>query len=468
MAGRRTNPSEGILHGMPLESYLAENRQRHLTELLDFLRIPSVSADPRHAADVRRAAEFLREKFAALGLACEIHETPGHPVVLAERRVSPEAPTVLVYGHYDVQPPDPLELWQRPPFEPTIVDDAIVARGASDDKGQVYAHVKAAEALLAAEPDAELNLVFLVEGEEEVSSTNLGPFVEANRERLKADVVLISDGAMLGPHQPSLNYGLRGISYVEVRVRAADRDLHSGAYGGAVPNAIDALARMIAGLHDEQGRVTVPGFYDKVQAIDEQERRALSELPFDEERFLSNVGVTASPGEAGYSLVERIWTRPTLDVNGIGGGFQGEGSKTVIAAEAMAKISCRLVPNQDPSEITRLLGEHLERIAPAGVEVEVIDLHGGWPAVMPLDAPALITAGEAVEAVWGKRPVFVRTGGSIPVVSLFQQLLEADVVMLDMGLETDRVHAPNERFELENYYRGIRVSAELLRRLASR
>ncbi|MEX2540338.1 MAG: dipeptidase [Trueperaceae bacterium] len=451
---------------MPLETYLAKHRQRHLDELLDFIRIPSVSADPDRSVDVRRAAEFLRERFLAQEFDCDIHETPGHPVVLAERRVSETAPTVLVYGHYDVQPPDPLELWYSPPFEPAVVDGKIVARGASDDKGQIYAHVKAAESLLAEHADAAVNLVFLVEGEEEVSSTNLAPFIEANKERLKSDVVLISDGAMLGPDKPSLNYGLRGISYVEVRVRAANRDLHSGAYGGAVPNVIDVLARMIAALHDEQGKVTVPGFYDRVREIDESERRALADLPFDADDFLGNVGVKASPGEAGYSVIERIWTRPTLDVNGIGGGFQGEGSKTVIACEAMAKISCRLVPDQDPTEITDLLTKHLEGLAPAGVDVEVIDLHGGWPAVVPLDSPALVTAGDAVEAVWGKRPVFVRTGGSIPIVSTFQQMLGADVVMLDMGLETDRVHAPNEQFRLENYYRGIHTSAEFLLRLA--
>jgi acetylornithine deacetylase/succinyl-diaminopimelate desuccinylase-like protein len=451
---------------MPLESYLARHRQRHLDELLELLRIPSVSAEPKYASDVRRAAEYLRGRFETLGFVSEVHETPRHPIVLAERRVADDAPTVLIYGHYDVQPPDPLGLWDRDPFEPAVVDGKIVARGASDDKGQVYAHVKGAEALLAQHPDADLNIVFLVEGEEEVSSPNLEPFIRANLARLAADVVLISDGAMLGPDKPSLNYGLRGISYVEVRVRAANRDLHSGAYGGAVPNAINALARMIAALHDEQGRVAVPGFYDRVRELDPGERKTLAALPFDAAEYLGNVGVTASPGEAGYSVLERLWSRPTLDVNGIGGGFQGDGSKTVIAAEAMAKISCRLVPDQDPGEITRLLTEHLEGLAPEGVQVEVIDLHGGWPAVVPLDSPALATAGDAIEAVWGKRPAFVRTGGSIPVVSTFQQTLGADVVMLDMGLETDRIHAPNEHFALDNYYRGIHVSAELLRRLA--
>ena len=451
---------------MPLESYLAQNRERHLEELIDFLRIPSVSADPRHAADVRQAAEFLDQKFKSMGFSTQVHDTPGHPLVLAERRVGKDAPTVLIYGHYDVQPPDPLDLWDTPPFEPTVVEGQLVARGASDDKGQVYAHVKAVEALLAQQPDTQLNIIFLVEGEEEVSSTNLGPFVRSNRERLAADAVLISDGAMLGPDSPSLTYGLRGIVYAEVRVRAAKRDLHSGAYGGAVPNAINVLARMIAALHDDQGRIAIPGFYDAVQPITEEERRSLARLPFDEKRFLANVGVQASPGEAGYSVIERIWTRPTLDVNGIGGGFQGEGSKTVIAAEAMAKISCRLVPDQDPVRIFELLKEHLQSLAPEGVEVTVKHLNDGPPGVVPLDSKALETAGAAIEAVWGKRPEFVRTGGSIPVVATFQQELGGDVIMLDMGLETDGAHAPNEHFAVENYYRGIHTSAELLRRLA--
>lgn len=453
---------------MPLESYLAQHRQRHLDELVEFLRIPSVSADPAEADNVRRAAGFLRERFEEVGLSCEIHETPGHPIVLAERRVSEAAPTVLIYGHYDVQPPDPLELWEHPPFEPTVVDGKIVARGASDDKGQVYAHLKGVESLLAQQPEIELNIIFLVEGEEEVSSTNLAPFIEANRDRLKADAVLISDGAMLGPDSPSLTYGLRGISYVEVRVSSSNRDLHSGAYGGAVPNPINVLARMIASLHDEDGKIAIPGFYDRVQEPGREEREALAALPFDSQAFLANVGVSSGSGEAGYSVLERLWTRPTLDVNGIGGGFQGEGSKTVIPAEAMAKISCRLVPDQDPAEITRLLQDHLESLVPQGVRVEVVDLHGGWPAVVPLDAPALAAAGEAIEEGWGKPPVFVRTGGSIPIVSTFQQLLQASVVMLDMGLETDRIHAPNEHFELDNYYRGISVSANLLARLARR
>lgn len=453
---------------MPLESYLAQHRQRHLDELLEFLTIPSVSADPAMKHEVRRAGEFVRDRVSKLGFTVELVETKGHPIVLAERHVSADAPTVLIYGHYDVQPADPLELWESPPFEPVIEDGNIVARGASDDKGQMYAHIKGIEALLAVEPELPLNLKLIFEGEEEVSSPNLAPFVRDNAERLKSDAVLISDGAMIGPDSPSLTYGLRGICYVEVRARAAARDLHSGGYGGAVPNVINALAKIIAGLHDDEGRVTVPGFYDKVVPISDEERRLLEELPFDEQSFLRGVGVTASPGERGFSVLERLWTRPTLDVNGIAGGFQGAGSKTVIPATAMAKISCRLVPDQDPTEITRLLMEHIERLAPVGVEIEVIDLSHGWPAVVPLDAPALITASEAITAVWGKQPVFVRTGGSIPVVSDFRKVLGADVILLDMGLETDQVHAPNERFSVANYHRGVHTSAELLRRLAKR
>ena len=452
---------------MSIETYLEQNRERHLEELLELLRIPSVSAISEYKEELHRAADYLRDRFGDLGLSCEIIPTAGHPIVLAERRVSEDAPTVLIYGHYDVQPAEPFEEWESEPFEPAIRDGKIYARGASDDKGQLYAHMKGVEAALQEHPDLPLNIVFLLEGEEEVSSPNLVPFVEEHRDRLKANVVLISDGSMLGPDKPSLTYGLRGISYVEVNVRAAGRDLHSGAYGGGVANAINVLATMISKLHDEDGRITIPGFYDDVREISEEERKSLEGLPFDPESYLANVGVKAQGGERGYPLIERIWTRPSLDVNGIGGGFQGEGAKTVIAAQATAKISCRLVPDQDPEKVTEALSAHLKSLAPEGVEVEVKDLSGGHPAVVPLDSPALQLAGEALEEVWGKKPYFVRTGGSIPIVSAFQQLLDADVVLLDMGLETDQVHAPNEHFGVDNYYRGIHASTQTLVRLAS-
>ena len=452
---------------MSLEERLAAAREDHLAELFDFLRIPSVSTDPRHTDDVRRAADFLQRRLVGLGFETELVETPRHPALIAERRVSDELPTVLVYGHYDVQPPDPEHLWESPPFEPTIRDGAIVARGASDDKGQVYAHVLGAESLLQQEGELPVNLVFLIEGEEEIGSPNLGAVLEAHTDRLTADVVLISDGQMIGPDTPTLTYGLRGLSYLEVRVRGPKRDLHSGAYGGAAPNPLNALAQIIAGLHDENGRVTVPGFYDRVRDLTEDERATLASLPFDEEAFREEAGLRATPGEAGYSVLERIWARPTLDVNGMWGGFQGEGAKTVISSDGGAKISCRLVPNQDHEEISRLVGEHLEALAPAGVEVEVVHLHGGAPAITPLDAPSVVATSRALERVFGRETAFVRTGGSIPVVSLFQERLGANVVLADFGLATDRVHSPNEKFDLENYYRAIHSSAEILRELGT-
>lgn len=451
-----------------LQTYLNEHRQRHLDELLELLRIPSVSTDPERAGDVRRAAEFVADNLRTAGFHAELHETPRHPVVYAERMVDPSLPTVLVYGHYDVQPADPLELWDHPPFEPTVVDDAIVARGASDDKGQVFAHVKGAEALLAVDGELPLNVKFLVEGEEEIGSPNLDAYLQARGERLAADVVVISDGSMIAPDTPTVTYGLKGLAYVEVRVRSVARDLHSGAYGGGVLNPINALAGMIARLHDEHGRVTIPGFYDGIPELDAAERASIGRIPFDEAAFRAEIGATASPGEAGYTLLERLWARPTLDVNGIGGGFQGVGAKTVIPATAMAKISCRLVPGQDPDDITRKLGAYLEELAPDGLEVEVENLHGGHPAMTSLDAPSMEAATAALRAVFGRDPLFVRTGGSIPVVASFQRLLGAEVLLVDLGLETDRIHSPNERFRLRNYHHGIHVGAELLRALGKR
>ena len=450
---------------MSLEAHLAERREAHLEDLFELLRIPSVSTDPARRDDVRKAADYLTERLAGLGFAAELIETPGHPVVFAERHVADDLPTVLVYGHYDVQPPDPEELWNTPPFEPTIVDGSIVARGASDDKGQVFAHVLGAEALLEVDGALPVNLKFLIEGEEEVGSANLGDVLRTHAERLEADVVVISDGQMVRPDTPTITYGLRGLSYVEVRVRGPRRDLHSGAYGGAAPNPLHALAKIIATLHDDQGRVTVPGFYDAVQAITDDERETLAEVPFDEEGFRSEAGLKATPGERGYTVLERICARPTLDVNGMYGGFQGEGSKTVIASEAVAKISCRLVPDQDPATITQLLGDHIRSLAPDGVEVEVIDLHGGAPAITPIDAPSVQAGAQALERVFGQPVVFMRTGGTIPVVRQFQDVLGASVLLAGFGLESDRVHSPNEKFEVRNFEHAIHASAEILREL---
>jgi acetylornithine deacetylase/succinyl-diaminopimelate desuccinylase-like protein len=452
---------------MSLADYLVAQRQRHLDELLAFLAIPSVSTESSRRHDVRRAAEYLRERFVEAGLEARVMETDGHPVVYAEHVAAPDAPTVLIYGHYDVQPPEPLDLWTSPPFIPSLRDGAIFARGASDDKGQLYAHVKGVGALLASEGALGVNVKFLIEGEEEIGSPNLDPFIEANRSLLAADVVIISDGAMIAPKTPTITYGLRGLAYVEVNVQGAAMDLHSGGFGGAAPNPINALCKMIAALHDERHRVTVPGFYDDVVELSAEEREQLARVPFDEGALAAEIGVSALPGEDGYSVLERLWTRPTLDVNGIGGGFQGEGAKTVIAAEARAKISCRLVPNQDPTQISRALGEHLKRLAPPGVAVEVRELHGGRPALTPLDAPAVRAAADALREVFGREVVFARSGGTIPVVSTLQRALEAEVVLIGFGLESDRAHSPNERFHLENYYRGIEVSAVLLKRLGA-
>lgn len=446
-----------------LEQYLNDNRERQLAELTELLAIPSVSTEADHVPDIRRAAEMVRQKLAGLGFESRLYETARHPLVYGEYLVNPDAPTLLVYGHYDVQPPEPLEGWDTAPFEPVVRDGKIWARGASDDKGQFLAHIMAAEALLAVDGTLPVNLKFLIEGEEEIGSPSLDAFIDTNRELLKADAIIVSDGAMIAPDTPSLTYGLRGLSYIEVHVRTASRDLHSGAFGGAAPNPLNILARIIAQLHDDAGRVTVPGFYDAVDSIGEAERELLRQVPFDEERFLGQAGIKTTAGEQAYSVLERIWTRPTLDVNGIKGGFQGEGSKTVIPATAMAKISCRLVPGQDHVTITRLLGEHIRALTPDGVELEIIDLHGGQPAITPLESPAVTAAAAALTEVYGREPVFTRTGGTIPVVNTFQQQLHAPVVLFDLGLETDNLHAPNEHFSLNDYYRGIHASALLLR-----
>lgn len=449
----------------PLPGLLAERRERHLAELFDLLRIPSVSTDPQRAGDVLRAANFLRDDLTRNGFEAELIETGGHPAVFAERRVGADARTVLIYGHYDVQPADPLPAWHSDPFEPVIRDGAIVARGASDDKGQAFAHVKGAEALLAADGELPLNVKFLIEGEEEIGSRNLAATVRANREKLAADVVVVSDGAMLPGKVPTLTYGLKGLVYVELRVRTAARDLHSGSFGGGVPNAVQALATILNALKDDRGRVTVPGFYDDVTELSDEERAQLARVPFDEAEFAHGIGVTATPGEEGRGLLERLWARPTLDLNGIGGGFQGDGSKTVIPAEAFAKISCRLVPNQDVERVTAALEAHLEALAPAGAQVEVIRHAGGSWALSPLDGPAVKAAAQAIRTVDGRDPVFVRTGGTIPIVAEFQRQLGAEVVLVDMGLEDDRIHSPNEKFEVELFHRGVHLSAELLRSL---
>lgn len=433
-----------------------------LTELLEFLAIPSVSADPKHVADTERAARWLKERLETAGFQVELTPTAGHPILYAEKQVDSGAPTVLVYGHYDVQPPDPLELWNTPPFEPTIKDGKIYARGASDDKGQLFAHVAAAVQLA---DDLPVNLKFLIEGEEEVGSTHLVDYVRSHREQLAADAVLISDSPMFAPGLPTLTYGLRGLAYLEVRLRGLDRDVHSGAYGGAVPNAAHATAWMIAQLKDPLGWVRIPGFYDDVLPISPEERAQWSQLPFDEAAFRAEVGAQEAPGEPGYGILERRWARPTLDVNGMGSGYQGEGSKTVIPAEAFFKFSMRLVPNQDPEKIADLAEAYLHEILPAGYTMEVIRHHGGDPVVVPTSSPVMQAAAQALEEAWGRTTVFTREGGSIPIVADFMRELEAPVVLMGLGLESDNLHAPNEKLDLINFEKGIEASKNFMRLL---
>ena len=438
-----------------IRQYIDQNKDRFLEELFALLRVPSVSADSRHREDVRRTAEMVKASLLAAGADfAELCETKGHPIVYGEKKVSPSAPTVLVYGHYDVQPPDPLELWNTPPFEPTVRDGKIYARGACDDKGQFFMHVKALEAMSKA-GNLTCNLKFMIEGEEEVGSENLGIFVASNREKLKADVVLISDTSLISLDCPSITAGLRGLSYMEVEVESANRDLHSGVYGGAVANPINVLSKMIASLHDEKGRVTIPGFYDKVRELTGAERVELNRAPFDAEAYKKEIGLADLAGEAGYTTLERTGIRPTLDCNGIWGGYTGEGAKTVLPAKASAKISMRLVPDQQPAEITELFTRHFQSIAPLSVQVKVIAHHGGDPAVTPTDSKAFRAASDAFTEVWGKKPIPTRDGGSIPIVALFKKELGLDTVLMGFGLDSDALHSPNEHYGIRNFLIGI-------------
>jgi acetylornithine deacetylase/succinyl-diaminopimelate desuccinylase-like protein len=450
------------------KQYIATNKDRFLTELFDWLRIPSVSADSRHKGDVRKAAEFLKEKFQNAGVdSVEICETKGHPIVYAQKIMNASLPTVLVYGHYDVQPADPLNLWTSPPFEPVIKDDKIFARGSCDDKGQVYMHVKAFETMMKLNT-LPCNVKFMVEGEEEVGSDNLGTFVKENKEKLKADVILISDTALISLEHPSITVGLRGLSYMEVEVTGPNRDLHSGVYGGAVANPINTLCAMIASLHDESGRVTIPGFYDKVAELTNAEREALNKAPFDLNEYKKDLDINEIKGEKGYSTIERTGTRPTLDVNGIWGGYTGEGAKTVLPSKASAKISMRLVPNQISSEITQLFTKHFQSIAPAYVKVKVTAHHGGEPAVTPTNSKAFNAASKAFEEVWGKTPIPTRDGGSIPIVALFKKELGLDTVLMGFGLDSDAIHSPNEHYGVKNFLLGIETIVSFYKQFAGK
>ena len=438
-----------------IKAYINNHKTRFLEELFELLRIPSVSAQSANKADVRRSAEFVRQKLADAGAdRAELCETPGNPIVYAEKLINPAWPTVLVYGHYDVQPADPLNLWDSPAFEPEVRDGNIYARGACDDKGQVYMHIKAFETMMKL-GIISCNVKFMIEGEEEVGSDNLGDFVKTHKSKLKADVILISDTSLISLDTPSITVGLRGLSYLEVEVTGPNRDLHSGVYGGAVANPINALSAMIASLHDKDGRITIPGFYDKVADLTDSERKALNDAPFALEDFKSAIGIDDVTGEKGYTTIERTGVRPTLDVNGIWGGYTGEGAKTVLPSKAFAKISMRLVPNQSNEEITEHFSSYFRSIAPAGVSVKITPLHGGEPAVTSTGSDAYRAASDAFEEVWGKAPIPTRDGGSIPIVSLFKKELGLDTVLMGFGLDSDAIHSPNEHFGIKNFLLGI-------------
>jgi len=440
---------------MAIKTYIEENKQRFLDELFELLRIPSVSADSKFAGDVRKTAEFIKNSFEKAGVdSAEICETAGHPIVYAQKIIDDNLPTVLVYGHYDVQPADPYELWDSPPFEPIIKDEKIYARGACDDKGQMYMHIKSFETMMQTNTLA-CNIKFMIEGEEEVGSDNLGIFVKENKEKLKADVILISDTSMIANDVPSITVGLRGLSYVEVEVTGPNRDLHSGVYGGAVDNPINTMCEMIASLKDKNNHITIPGFYDKVEVLSNIDRAAINKAPFDVEAYKKDLDIDGVRGEKGYTTLERTGIRPTVDVNGIWGGYTGEGAKTVLPSKAYAKISMRLVPHQDADEITELFTKHFQSIAPNSVKIKVTPHHGGQPAVTPTDSLAYNAASNAFVEAWGKSPIPTRDGGSIPIVALFKEELGLDTVLLGFGLDSDAIHSPNEHYGIFNYMKGI-------------
>ena len=442
-------------------AYISENKERFLNELLDLLRIPSVSADPAYANDVNRTADHIAEHLKFIGLEkVEVCQTAGYPVVYGEKILSDKLPTVLVYGHYDVQPADPIDLWHSPPFEPVVKkteihpEGAIFARGACDDKGQMFMHVKAVEALLKSN-ELPCNVKLMIEGEEEVGSENLAIFVTQNKERLKADIILVSDTGMIANDCPSITTGLRGLSYLEVEVTGPNRDLHSGLYGGCVANPINILAQMISSMHDENNHITIPGFYDKVEELSKEERAEMAKAPFSHDAYCKALDLNDVHGEKGYSTPERGSIRPTLDVNGIWGGYTGEGAKTVIPSKAYAKISMRLVPHQVSEEITELFTKHFNSIAPKGVCVKVTPHHGGEAVVTPIDSIAYKAASKAYEQTFGKPAIPVRSGGSIPIVAMFEKELGLKTLLMGFGLDSDAIHSPNEHYGLFNYYRGI-------------
>ncbi len=437
------------------KDYQETHKQRFLEELLELLRIPSVSAKTENNQDMIDCAAAVKQRLLEAGAdTVTIYETPGHPIVYGEKIIDPLKPTILVYGHYDVQPADPIELWKSGPFDPTIIDGKIFARGSCDDKGQFYMHVKALETMTKTN-SLPANVKFIIEGEEEVGSPNLANFVKANKALLKADVILISDTSMLSMENPSIDIGVRGLSYIEVEVTGPNRDLHSGVYGGAVANPITMLAKMIAACHDENNHITIPGFYDDIIESTTEERAKMAKAPFNENEYKTDLGVSSLWGEKGYTTNERTGIRPTLEVNGIWGGYQGEGAKTVLPSKAFAKISCRLVPNQSSVKITEKILNYFKTMAPAGVTVKASEHHGGEPYITPIDSDAYQAASKAITTTFGKEPIPVRGGGSIPICALFEKELGLKIVFMGFGLDSDNLHSPNEKFDIFNFYKGI-------------
>jgi len=438
-----------------LKAYVEQNSDRFLSELMEWLRIPSVSAKEAHKDDMYKAANWIVARLIADGAdKAEVHKTEGHPVVYGEKIIDKKLPTVLVYGHYDVQPAEPLDLWTSPPFEPEIRNGKIYARGADDDKGQLYMHIKAFEYLTKTN-QLPCNVKFMIEGEEEIGSPNLAKFCELNKELLACDVILVSDTSLLGPDVPSITTGLRGLAYLEVEVTGPNRDLHSGLYGGAIDNPINVLARMIASLIDENGRITVKGFYDDVQELTDIERQDMARAPFNLEKYMKELDIASVAGEKGYSVLERTGIRPCLDVNGIWGGYTDKGAKTVLPSKAYAKISMRLVPNQNSEKIAQLFKSHFEAIAPITVKVKVDALHGGEGYVSPVDTIAYKAASMAYEATYGQKPIPVRSGGSIPIISLFEKVLGVKTILMGFGLESDAIHSPNENYPVSQFVKGV-------------
>lgn len=448
-------------------SFARQSQAANLAELIDFLRIPSISTQPERKAETAVAAQWLVDKLVQAGLEnVELIPTQRHPLVYADWLHAGDAPTVLIYGHYDVQPAEPLELWESPPFEPTVRDNYLYARGSSDDKGQVFAHVKAVEAILKCNGRLPVNVKFIVEGEEESGGESLAAFIPQNKAKLAADVALVSDTAMVDAQQPAIVYGLRGMCYAFIDIVGPKRDLHSGAFGGGINNPLNVLSHIIAKLKDENGRILIPGFYDKVRPLNDQEREILAQFPLDEAAWLAETGAPQPWGEPDFTLVERLGARPTLDVHGIIGGYTGEGAKTVLPSKVHAKVSMRLVPDQDPEEIGRLLKAYIAELAPPSVQVEVTVRRGAPASITDFNIPAMQTAAKAYAAAFGQEPVFMREGGSIPVVSEFQAQLGLETVLMGFGLPSDQIHAPNERFYLPNFYRGIETSIHFLQNLA--